>query len=75
MNHTVMFWKSVKVHKLYFEISTFRQIIICSQTMVSIKEIGQFVSNDNTYIPKLCGFFFIIGVIKQLLFIKALLRN
>lgn len=70
-----MFLKSVKVHKLYFEISTFRQIIICSLTMVSIKEIGQFVSNDNTYIPKLYGFFFIIGVIKQLLIIKTLLRN
>lgn len=53
-----MFLKSVKVHKLYFEISTFRQIIICSLTMVSIKEIGQFVSNDNTYISKLYGFFF-----------------
>lgn len=26
--------------------------------MVSIKEIGQFVSNDNTYIPKLYGVFF-----------------
>lgn len=75
MNHTVVFLKSVKVHKLYFEISTFRQIIICSQTMVSIKEIGQFVSNDNTYISKLFGFFFIIGVIKQLLLLKALLRN
>lgn len=53
-----MFLKSVKVHKLYFEISTFRQIIICSLTMVSIKEIGQFVSNDNTYISKLYGFFY-----------------
>lgn len=42
--------------------------------MVSIKEIGQFVSNDNTYISKLNGFF-IIGVIKQLLIIKALNRN
>lgn len=69
-----MFLKSVKVHKLYFEISTFRQIIICSLTMVSIIEMGQFASNDNTYISKLYGFFFIKGVIK-LLIIKALLRN
>lgn len=68
-----MFLKSVKVHKLYFEISTFRQIIICSLTMVSIKEIGQFVSYDKTHTSKL--YFFIIGVIKQLLIIKALLRN
>lgn len=68
-----MFLKSVKMHKLYFEISNFRQIIICSLTMVSIKEIGQFVSYDNTHISKL--YFFIIGVIKQLLIIKALLRN
>lgn len=54
--------------------STFRQIIIFSLTMVSIKEMGQFVSNDNTYISKLHGPFFIKGVIK-LLIIKALLRN
>lgn len=53
-----MFLKSVKVHKLYFEISTFRQIIICSLTMVSIIEMGQFASNENTYISKLYGFFF-----------------
>lgn len=52
-----MFLKSVKVHKLYFEISTFRQISICSLTMVSIKEIGQFVSYDNTYISKLYFFY------------------
>lgn len=26
--------------------------------MVSIKEIGQFVSNENTYISKLYGFFY-----------------
>lgn len=38
--------------------STFRQIIIFSLTMVSIKEMGQFVSNDNTYISKLHGPFF-----------------
>lgn len=48
--------------------------------MVSMKEIGHFISKClcttkmpvflNTY-----GFFFIIDVIKQLLIIKALLRN
>lgn len=57
-SHSYVFKKSFKVHTLYFEISTFRQMIICFLTMVSIKEIGQFVSNDNTYIPKLYGFFY-----------------
>lgn len=70
-----MFLKSFEAHKLYFEISTFRQIIICSLTMVSIIEMGQYASNDNTYISKLYGFFFFIKGVIKLLIIKALLRN